>query len=77
MVVLSPLLAIAVTGLSMRYLGLDIAQVSAALFVVTGAAPSLDGDVSVKEHCVRGAIVVVGFSVSWVLAGLAVHAPLN
>ena len=77
MVVLTLVLAIAITGFAMRFLGWDIAQASAALFGAAGAALALASGVSVKDHGVRGAIVVAGFSVVSVLAALAVHALLK
>lgn len=77
MVVLTMVLAIAITGFAMRFLGWDIAQASAALFGAAGAALALASGVSVKDHGVRGAIVVGGFSVLSVCAVLVVHAVLN
>lgn len=69
--------AVACSGLAMRFLGWDIAQVSSILFGSAAAAIATACGVDVRSHGLRGLLVVVVIMVALVATTVGLHRLIN
>lgn len=69
--------AIVCSGLAMRFLGWDMAQVSAILFGSTAAAIATACGVDVRSHGLRGVLVVLLMMVALVATTVGLHRVFN
>ncbi|WP_411566768.1 hypothetical protein ACLIN3_27485 (plasmid) [Pseudomonas orientalis] len=69
--------AVVCSGIAMRFLGWDIAQVSAILFGSTAAAIATACGVDVRSHGLRGVLVVLVIMVALVATTVGLHRLLN
>lgn len=77
MAVIIQLLAIVCSGLAMRFLGWDVAQVSAILFGSTAAAIAIACGVDVRSHGLRGVLVVLVIMVALVTTTVGLYRLFN
>ncbi|MBU4630930.1 hypothetical protein HRJ41_25995 (plasmid) [Pseudomonas sp. BF61] len=77
MAVIILLTAVVCSGLAMRFLGWDIAQVSAILFGSTAAAIATACGVNVRSHGLRGVLVVLVIMVALVATTVGLHRLFN
>lgn len=69
--------AVVCSGLAMRFLGWDIAQVSAILFGSTAAAIATACGVDVRSHGLRGVLVALVIMVALVATTVGLHRLFN
>ncbi|APQ06972.1 hypothetical protein [Pseudomonas syringae] len=69
--------AVVCSGLAMRFLGWDIAQVSGILFGSTAAATATACGVDVRSHGLRGLLVVLVIMVALVATTVGLHRLFN
>lgn len=69
--------AVVCSGLAMRFLGWDIAQVSAILFGSAAAAIATACGVDVRSHGLRGVLVVLVIMVALVATTVGLHRLFN
>ena len=77
MAVIILLSAVVCSGLAMRFLGWDIAQVSTILFGSTAAAIATACGVDVRSHGLRGVLVVLVIMVALVATTVGLHRLFN
>lgn len=77
MAVIILLSAVVCSGLAMRFLGWDIAQVSTILFGSTAAAIATACGVDVRSHGLRGVLVVLVIMVALVATTMGLHQIFN
>lgn len=77
MAVIILLSAVVCSGLAMRFLGWDIAQVSTILFGSTAASIATACGVDVRSHGLRGVLVVLVIMVALVATTMGLHQIFN